>query len=161
MTNTFLSFTVYLELFAVNVSKVLEVLQNQHITQVPNVPDYIKGIINFRGEIVPLFEARIKFNLPEREDNKYVIIVLDLLDEGEPFRIGVIVDRVRDVISIDDSDIKPVPKMNGNFNTDFIKGIYKLNEGFIMLLDVEKVFSDDEIIMLKESTKEDLLIQNQ
>ncbi len=161
MTNTFLSFTVYRELFAVNVSKVLEVLQNQHITQVPNVPDYIKGIINFRGEIVPLFEARIKFNLPEREDDKYVIIVLDLLDEGEPFRIGVIVDRVRDVIGIDDSEIKPVPKMNGNFNTDFINGIYKLNESFIMLLDVEKVFSDDEIIMLKESTKEDLLIQNQ
>ena len=154
MTNTYLSFIVCDELFAVNVSKVLEVLQKQHITHVPNAPNYIRGIINFRGEVVPVFESRIKFNLPDRNDEAaFVIIVLDLSKEGEVFRIGAIVDRVKDVINIEDAEIKPVPAMSKEFNTDFLNGIFKLNNDFIMLLDVEKVFTGDELLGLKEVNK--------
>jgi purine-binding chemotaxis protein CheW len=142
MMSTYLSFTVCDELFAVNVVSVLEVLQKQHITHVPNAPDFIKGIINFRGEVVPVFESRIKFNLPVRPDNmSYVIIVLDLSNDGEIFRIGAIVDRVRDVIIIDEVNIKPVPAMSKDFDTSLFHGIFKLNENFILLLNVEKVFS--------------------
>ena len=152
MSNTYLSFVICDELFAVNVSKVLEVLQKQSISKVPNAPDYIKGIINFRGEVVPVFESRTKFNLTEREINEpYVIIVLDLSSENELFRIGAIVDKVKDVITIMDDDIKPVLAMSKDFNADFLQGIFKLNEKFIMLLDVEKVFASSELINLKES----------
>jgi len=161
MTNTYLSFIVCDELFAVNVSKVLEVLQKQHITHVPNAPNYIRGIINFRGEVVPVFESRIKFNLPDRNDEAaFVVIVLDLSKEGEVFRIGAIVDRVKDVISIEESDIKPVPVMSKEFNTDFLYGIFKLNNDFIMLLDVEKVFTGDELLGLKEVNKIEEQISN-
>lgn len=154
MTSTYLSFIVCDELFAVNVSKVLEVLQMQHITRVPNAPNYIRGIINFRGEVVPVFESRIKFTLPDRNDeSSFVIIVLDLSKEGEVFRIGAIVDRVKDVINIEDSEIKPVPAMSKEFNTDFLHGIFKLRNDFIMLLDVEKVFTGDELLGLKETKK--------
>ncbi|HEY4788679.1 MAG TPA: chemotaxis protein CheW, partial [Bacteroidales bacterium] len=74
MVNTFLSFIVCGELYAVNVTKVLEVLEKQNITRVPNAPDYIKGIINFRGDVVPVFESRRKFNLPARaEEDSFVI----------------------------------------------------------------------------------------
>jgi purine-binding chemotaxis protein CheW len=146
MTNTYLSFIVCDELFAVNVTKVLEVLQKQHITKVPNVPVFIKGIINFRGEVVPVFESRVKFNLPERaEESSYVVIVLDLAGTGEILRIGAVVDKVKDVINIDDNDIKPVPKMSNDFNSEFLQGIYKLNNDFVLLLDVDKVFSTAEI----------------
>jgi len=151
MANTYLSFMVCDEHFAVNVSKVLEVLQKQHITKVPNAPGYIKGIINFRGEVVPVFESRHKFNLPDRDpDAAYVVIVLDLSGENDVFRIGAIVDKVKDVISIDDKEIKPVPTMSRDFKTDFLQGIYKQGENFIMLLDVEKVFTGDELNSLKE-----------
>lgn len=145
MTNTYLSFIVCNELFAINVVSVLEVLQKQHITHVPNAPEFIKGIINFRGDIVPVFESRIKFNLPVRpEDSSYVIIVLDFSTNNEVFRVGAIVDKVKDVININDDDIKPVPKMGKEFNTDFLYGIFKLYDDFIMLLDVEKVFTGEE-----------------
>jgi purine-binding chemotaxis protein CheW len=152
MINTFLSFIVCGELYAVNVTKVLEVLEKQNITRVPNAPEYIKGILNFRGEIVPVFETRHKFHLPDREEGgSYVIIVLDLSHEGDMLRIGAVVDRVKDVISIDEEHIKPVPAMSKNFNADFLEGIYKLDDNFIMLLNVEKVFTSDEIASLKES----------
>ncbi len=79
MTSTYLSFIVCDELFAVNVTNVIEVLQKQRITHVPNAPEHIKGIINFRGEVVPVFESRNKFNLPPRSDeSSYVVIVFDL-----------------------------------------------------------------------------------
>ena len=150
MTSTYLSFTVCDELFAVNVINVLEVLQKQHITHVPNAPNHIKGIINFRGEVVPVFESRAKFNLTPRPDEaSYVIIVLDLSNDSDIFRIGAIVDRVRDVIIIDEADIKPVPTMSKDFNTELFHGIFKLKENFILLLNVEKVFSDDALCEIK------------
>jgi purine-binding chemotaxis protein CheW len=152
MSNTFLSFVVHEELFAVNVQKVLEVLQQQHITRVPNAPDYIKGIINFRGEVVPVFETRTKFNLPQREaDKEYVIIVLDLSNDTEFFRVGAIVDKVKDVINIEDTEIKPVPAMSKDFDSSFLKGIFKLQDNFIMLLDIDKIFSSEEKLFLKEN----------
>jgi Chemotaxis signal transduction protein len=154
MINTYLSFVVCDELFAVNVTKVLEVLQKQRITHVPNAPNYIRGIINFRGEVVPVFESRIKFTLPNRtDDGAFVIIVLDLSKDGEIFRAGAVVDRVKDVFIIDDSEIKPVPAMSKEFNASFLKGIYKMHNDFIMLLDAEKVFSGDELSAIKEINK--------
>lgn len=145
MSNTYLSFVIGEEQFAVNVTKVLEVLQKQKVTKVPNAPEYIKGIINFRGEVVPVFETRVKFNLEQRQEDAYVIIVLDLLFGEEGMRIGAIVDKVKDVFAINDNEIKPVPHMSENFNTDFIQGIVKQNDAFILLLNVDKVFTSTEI----------------
>lgn len=160
MSSTYLSFIVCEELFAVNVTKVLEVLQKQRITHVPNAPDFIKGIINFRGDVVPVFESRTKFNLPSRDDDTaFVVIVLDLSRQDEVFRIGAVVDKVKDVISIDDADIKPVPTMSKEFNADFLQGIFRLHDNFIMLLDVDKVFTEAGISAMKEirQTAEDKL----
>jgi purine-binding chemotaxis protein CheW len=150
--STYLSFVVHNELFAINVSKVLEVLQQQSLTHVPNAPEYIRGIINFRGEIVPVFETRTKFNLPQREDeNNFVIIVIDLSTDTEIFRVGAIVDKVKDVINIDEADIKPIPAMSKDFNTSFLHGIFKLQNDFIMLLNVEKLFSSEELLSIAET----------
>lgn len=151
MTRTYLSFNICGDHFAVNVEKVLEVLQEEQITPVPNAPSYIRGIINFRGDVVPVFETRVRFNLPERDSTEsYNIIVLDVSQGMDSFRLGAVVDKVKDVISINDTDIKPVPAMTSDFNTDFLQGIYKLNSEFIMLLNVEKVFSGEEISTIKK-----------
>lgn len=155
MTNTYLSFMVCGEQFAADVGKVLEVLQTQHITAVPNAPHYVKGIINFRGDAVPVFESRVKFNLPERDEgSSFNIIVLDIDSGSEKLRIGAIVDHVKDVITIDDGEIKPVPSMGHEFNTEFLSGIYKLDQDFILLLDVDKVFSGSELNAINESKTE-------
>lgn len=155
MIRTYLSFTICGDHYAVNVTKVLEVLQEEQITPVPNAPDYILGIINFRGDVVPVFETRVRFNLPQRDMTKeYNIIVIDISDGPEMFRLGAVVDKVKDVIAIDDADIKPVPTMTKEFNTDFLQGIYKLGNEFIMLLNVEKVFSGDELREVKQENSE-------
>ncbi|HLO58685.1 MAG TPA: chemotaxis protein CheW [Bacteroidales bacterium] len=156
MKYTYLSFVIGEELYAVNVSKVLEVLEKQNISRVPNAPHYIKGIVNFRGDIVPVFESRDKFNLPERGDHSsYVIIVLDLSRDSEIFRIGAMVDRVKDVLEIDDRDIRAVPVMSKEFNSHFLHGIYKLQEKFILLLDVDKVFTEEEVNILSNVTEQE------
>jgi purine-binding chemotaxis protein CheW len=148
MNEVYLSFFLSNELFGVNVLKVLEVLQNRVVTEVPKSPYYIMGIINFRGEVVPVLDTRVRFNLPERDPNdSFVIAVLDLVKNNEPFRIGAIVDRVRDVITINSSDIKPVPPMDSKFNTGFLKGITQFDDRFMLLIDIDKVF--DETILSK------------
>jgi len=150
MINTYLSFVICGDLYAVNVTKVLEVLQKEHITKVPNAPNYIRGIINFRGDVVPVFETRIRFDLPEREDDSaYNIIVIDVSEGTDMFRLGALVDKVKDVITFDDKEIKPVPTMSKDFNTEFLSGIFRLNDEFVMLLNVEKVFSGQQLNDLK------------
>ncbi len=151
MIRTYLSFTISGENYAVNVSKVLEVLQNEHITPVPNSPAFIRGILNFRGEVVPVFDTRIRFNLTERNSSNYNIIVLDVSGEKSVLRLGAIVDKVDNVISLHDDEIKPVPVMSSDYNTDFLQGIYKQGKNFTMVLNVEKVFTGTELNSIRES----------
>lgn len=149
--NTFLSFIIDNEYFAVNVGKVLEVLQKQKVTRVPNVTDDIVGVTNFRGEIIPVFETRTRFGLPNRETNdKYVIIVLEITVNSTKSIIGAMADRVKDVINIEENDILAVPKMSNKIKEELISGIYKQKEDFIMLLDVDKMFSEQEIQTMSE-----------
>lgn len=153
--NTFLSFRIGTETFAVNVSKVLEVLQKQHVTVIPNTPEYIVGVFNFRGNIIPVIETRVKFNLPKRAANeKYVIIVFDLQIEGKRSVIGAIADSVRDVISFDEEKIQDVPELGVNYNTEFLTGMLKAEKGFTMILDIDKVFSKDEVSIMKQVSDE-------
>lgn len=153
MTQTYLSFTICGDHYAVNVGKVLEVLQEEQITPVPNAPPFIKGIINFRGDVVPVFETRVRFNLPERaETTSYNMIILDVSEGADMFRLAAIVDKVKDVISVNDDVIKPVPTMSKDFNTSFLKGIYKLNDEFLMLLNIDKVFTDTELRIINETS---------
>lgn len=153
MNQVYLSFTIGNELFAINVLKVLEVLQKQEITPVPNAPAYILGIINFRGEVVPVFDTRNKFNLKSHnETDSFAIAVLELEKNGEPFRIGATVDWVKDVITINDKDIKPVPPMSSSFNTEFLSGVVRIDEKFILLINVDKVFTQNEIQTISDAS---------
>ena len=150
--NTFLSFKIGNEIFAVTVHKVLEVLQKQHITVIPNAPEYIKGVFNFRGNIIPAIETRLKFGLPERDVNeKYVIIVFDVQLAEKRMVVGAVADSVRDVISFEESQIQAVPELGISYNTEFLRGMLKSGDGFTMILDIDKVFSQAEINILKET----------
>jgi purine-binding chemotaxis protein CheW len=153
--NTFLSFRIGKETFAVSVHKALEVLEKQYITQVPNVPAYIEGVINFRGKIIPVIDARMKFKLPKRGiDDKYVVIVFDLTIEGKKMIIGAMADSVQDVIGFEDSNILEVPELGFNYNAEFILGMLKNENSFTMILDIDKVFSTEEVDVLNIAGKE-------
>lgn len=148
----YLSIKLDNEFFAVSVHKVLEVLEMQQVTKVPNVPEQIKGVINFRGEILPVIEARQKFNMSERSENeKYVIIVIDLKTKDRNLMLGVMADSVKDVLEISNDQIKDVPDMGISYNIEFLKGMVKQEKGFLMLLDVDRVFSTEEINHINKS----------
>jgi purine-binding chemotaxis protein CheW len=158
--NTFLSFRIGKETFAVSVQKALEVLEKQYITRVPNVPAYIEGVINFRGKIIPVLDARLKFNLPKREkDEKYVVIVFDLLVEDKKMVIGAMADSVHDVIAFDEANILEVPELGFNYNAEFILGMLKNEDSFTMILDIDKVFSSDEVTIINKTSEENQDIQ--
>ena len=134
------------KMFAVDVSNVLEVLEKQDITEVPNAPEIVNGVLNFRGDILPVINTGKKFgNANYNPTQKFVIIVLEINNGKKLVRIGAIADYVIDVIEISEDDIKPVPEMGSCFNPAFLKGMYRKDNEFIMLLNANEVFTDFEV----------------
>ena len=152
---TFLTFVLGTELFAVNVKNVLEVLEQQQITRVPKAPEHILGIINFRGEILPVVNTHHKFNLyVEEEMLKNYVIVYDIWQGEHHYNIAATADGVKDVIEILPDEIKPVPEMGISYDSRFMAGVIRRNDSFVLLINPEKVFSlsDTEIVKEAETT---------
>lgn len=153
--NSYLSFNLGEEEFAAHVSKVLNILEMTRITEVPKAPDYMKGVINLRGTVLPVIDTRIKFGMtPTEYTNNTCIVVMEIEMEGEIVQVGALVDSVQAVLEIENTEIQPPPSIGSKYKSEFIYGMVKVNEKFIMLLDMEKVFSTHEIISLKEKTDE-------
>ena len=151
--STYLTFVLGKEYFAVCVDEVLEVLQHQQITSVPKTPDHILGIINFRGDILPVVDTRIKFNLSTQDENqRSIIIVFDIAGEDQRIQIAATADAVKDVIEVEPDEIKPVPEMGISYNAKFISGAIRRNDTFIMMLNIEKVFSISDLAMVQQLT---------
>jgi len=144
---TYLIFMLQQEYFAVPVTKVLEVLQKQNITHVPKTPEHILGIINFRGDILPVIDTRRKFNLPNTNSSeKYVVIVFEIQNpDNTKTIIAATVDMVKDVIVINQQNIKPVPELGLSYDSRFIQGAVRTDKGFILLLDIEKILSNKDL----------------
>lgn len=141
----FLTFTLGNENYGIQIQYVTEIIGIQAITEVPELPEYIKGIINLRGNIIPVMDVRIRFNKNQVEYNdRTCIIVIDI----QSVSIGLIVDRVSEVISIPDQEIVPPPKMN-RLENRFIKGIATTNNEVKLLLDCEKLLNEEEAEALK------------
>lgn len=146
---TLLTFLLGDEYFAVNVSYVLEVLEKQHITKVPQTPDHILGITNFRGEILPVINMRHKFNLPSLDFNaKSITIIYDISSDDKNFIVAATADSVKDVIEISPDEIKAVPELGISYESKFISGAIRRNDNFILILNANKIFltSDSETI---------------
>jgi purine-binding chemotaxis protein CheW len=134
------------EQFGVHVSQVLNILKMIKVTEVPKSPEYMKGVINLRGSVLPVIDIRIKFGMPEKEyTNNTCIIVMDLDMEGETTYLGTIVDEVLSVHEIEEKQIEPPPSIGNEYKSEFIYGMAKVEENFIMLLDMQKVLSVDEL----------------
>jgi purine-binding chemotaxis protein CheW len=150
-TQTYLSFKLDEEVFAINVLKVINILEMSQITKIPKAPEYMKGVIDLRGTVLPVVDLRIKFGLPEKEttvDTSIIVLNIDL--NGEPILVGSQVDAVKEVLELKSDDIAPSPSIGSRYNSGFIDGMFRQDEKFIMILDIDRVFSTDEIIDFKD-----------
>lgn len=147
--NSFLSFRLGDEFFAANVGKVLEILEIPKITKVPRSPAFMRGVVNLRGNVLPVIDTRTKFGLSAVDDSvNTCILVLNITIEGKDLTLGAIVDAVQEVMEIDEANIQPLPSVGSKYNSEFIDGMVKLNDQFIMILNLDLVFSSDEVALL-------------
>ena len=149
--NQYLAFKLENEIFAFDISKVREVLEFDTVTKVPQTPDMMKGVINLRGAVVPVIDMRIKFGMSETEKTvNTVIIIIEIELDGTSTMIGALVDSVQEVIDLDSEHIEPPPKIGTRLNTDFIRGMGKQDGQFLIILDIEKIFSADELEVVQQ-----------
>ncbi|PKN40357.1 MAG: chemotaxis protein CheW [Deltaproteobacteria bacterium HGW-Deltaproteobacteria-18] len=153
-TLQYLTFGLGEEVFALETGSVREVIELVSVTRIPKTPPYMRGVINLRGHAVPVVDLRIKFDMPKAQDTvNTCIIIVDVEVEGENCYMGAIVDSVREVFEMTNDQINPPPRMGTSIRADFIRGMGKQNEEFIMILDIGKVFSPEELQVLR-STEE-------
>ncbi len=144
----FLIFSMGNEMYGIEIRHITEIIGVQPITEIPEMPQYVKGITNLRGKIIPVIDARLRFKKPAREyDGKTCIIIIDI----KQISIGLIVDNVSEVLNLVDEDIAPSPNIN-KIEHKFVKGIGKIGKSVILLLDCKNLLSDDEWVCLSTVT---------
>ncbi len=140
------------EMFAIDVSQVREILDVTTITKVPRAPAFMRGVINVRGSVVPVVDLRMKFDMDRTEQTVDTrIVVMEIALDGELTIIGTLADAVHNVMDIEPSGIEPPPKVGAKWNTAFIKGIGKQNDDFIIILNVDRIFSAEELAMVQQT----------
>lgn len=150
--NSYLVFKIGNEEYAANAGKVQRILEMQEITNVPQAPNYMKGVINLMGRVLPVVDARIKLGMEEKEtDSNTCIIVMEIQKDNEMIETGLIVDNVQSVIEIQKEEIKDPPSIGMNINADFIFGMVQQNEKFVMVLDVDRILSTGEIFNIEQT----------
>ena len=151
--NSYLTFKLENETFAANVSKVLNILELTKITKVPKAPSYMKGVINLRGSVLPLIDTRIKFGMTETEfTTNTCILVLDIEMDNESVHVGALVDSVQEVIELKEDEINPPPSIGNKYKSEFIDGMARWKDEFVMILNMDYIFSLDDIINMQEVT---------
>ncbi len=154
--DSFIIFKLKNEYFAINVKKVIRILEMQKITEVPESPIYMKGVINIRGDILPVLDSRIKFGMGEVEITMTTcILVLKIIGSNNKIiKIGILVDNVDEVIQITEQNILPPPNIGEAYKSKYIIGMYNDDKKLIMLLDIDKLLLTNEIIYLNENKSE-------
>ena len=145
--NEFLTFRLGAEEYGIDILKVQEIRGYDAVTRIANAPDFVKGVTNLRGHIVPIVDLRIKFNLGTPEYNEFtVVIILSVMKRV----IGMVVDSVSDVLTLSDAQIKPAPEFSGDFDTRYISGLGTVEERMLILVDIEKMMSSRDMGLVDE-----------
>jgi len=151
-TRQYLSFKLDEEEFALEIGKVREVLDLTKITKVPQTPDFVKGVINLRGAVVPVVDLKKKFGMLGTERTVHTrIIIGEVAIDGETTVLGALADAVHEVMDLEPENIEPAPRIGTRLNTEFLKGMGKRNEEFIMILDIDKVFSAEDLAFVTQA----------
>ena len=147
----YLTFQLEEEVFALDISRVREVLDFTKITKVPQTPDFMLGVINLRGSVMPVVDMRLKFGLSKAETTvNTCIIIVEVELDGEITMLGALVDSVHEVMELDADQIEPPPRIGTRLNTKFIKGMGKQDDRFLIIIEIDKVFSVEELAIAQE-----------
>lgn len=133
--------------YAISVHQVMSIEKKMHITRIPNIAPFVKGVINLRGVVTPIIDLRLRFDLDEIKYTESTRIIIIMLDDME---VGIIVDSANDVVDVDTSKYEAAPETIGGNEVDYIKGVVKLDKRLLILVDLEKVFDRN---VLKNFTK--------
>lgn len=146
----FLIFTLAEQEYGIDILKVQEIrgYDNQSVTRIANVPSFIKGVTNLRGVIVPIVDLRMKFNLDKVEYNHQTVVVILNVHSRV---VGVVVDGVSDVLMLQDSQVSPAPQFGSAFSTEHLMGIGTLGERMLILVDIEKLMTSDEMALVESA----------
>ncbi|MFT5590668.1 MAG: purine-binding chemotaxis protein CheW [Bradyrhizobium sp.] len=145
--NEFLAFTLGKEEYGIDILKVQEIRGYEAVTRIANAPEFVKGVVNLRGIIVPIVDMRIKFNLGEPTYDQFTVVII-LNISGRV--MGMVVDSVSDVITLSAEQIKPAPEMGTAFNTDYLIGLGTLDERMLILIDIDKLMSSSEMGLIEK-----------
>ncbi len=141
--NKYLFFKIGKESYGIGIKHIIEIIELQHISAVPDMPVYVKGVINLRGKVIPIIDLRLRFNLEERQYDDRTCIVVNEIDR---VLIGFIVDTVEEVIEIPENQVEPPPKFKSSTGQDrYVSGLGKVGEAVKILLDVEQIVDDQAI----------------
>jgi purine-binding chemotaxis protein CheW len=145
-SSQYLTFTLDQERYAVDIAKVREVLEFTSVNKVPRTPEFMRGMINLRGNIVPVIDLRLKLGLSRTEKTvDTCVVITEVLFEGETLVLGALADSVQEVIDLEAASIAPPPKMGTRIDTDFIRGMGKREEQFVIILDIDRVLTEDDV----------------
>lgn len=145
-TTQYLTFRLEEEVFAFDISKIREVLDFTTVTKVPKTPDFMKGVINLRGSVVPVMDMKLKFGMSETKKTvNTCVIIIEVDVQGETTIIGAMADSVQEVMDMEPDQIEPAPRIGSTMKTEFIKGMGKHNDQFVIILDIDRIFSGDEL----------------
>lgn len=147
----YLTFKLDGDNFAVDVLKTREIVDLRAVTKVPQCPEFMLGVINLRGSVVPVIDLRLKFGMEKAEASQTTcIVVMDVLLNEESLIVGAMVDSVEEVLELDDTQIEPAPRIGTRLNSEFIRGMGKQDDQFLIILDIDRVFSTDEISVVQQ-----------
>jgi len=154
LAGKYLTFKLAQEEYGLEILKVQEIIQMQSVTRVPRTPDYVRGVINLRGKVIPVVDLRKKFFLDTCTDTeKTCIIVVQISVNDDVVVMGIIIDEVKEVLDIKSADIEETPSFGSNINTEFILGMGKVNGSVKILLDIDKILSTTELVNLQQVAK--------
>lgn len=150
LAGKYLTFKLGEEDYALEILKVQEIIEMQEITKVPRTPEYVKGVINLRGKVLPVIDLRLKFGLEEQEVTRKTCIILVYVQSGDKtITMGIIIDEVSEVMDITPDQIEPAPSFGTRVDTSFILGMAKTEQSVKMLLDSDRVLSEQEVAALQ------------
>lgn len=143
-TTQYLTFRLDEEVFAVDVAKVREILDFTSVSKVPQTPEFMRGVINLRGSMVPVVDMRLKFGMSQTENTvNTCVIVTEIALGGETTIVGSLADSVQEVLELEPDQIEPAPRIGTKLRTEFIRGMGTRNEQFIIILDIDRVFDEE------------------
>ena len=150
----YLTFNLMDEFYGVNVEHILQIIAIPDITKIPKTPNFVKGVINLRGKIIPVIDLRLKFKLPEQAYNdRTSIVIIKIKSEQSEIFIGIIIDKVLEVLDIHAEDIENTPTFGVKLDTEFILGMAKVKNKVVTLLNIDKILTETELTQIENTKK--------